>query len=761
MSKHKLIKNELVKGTAIGLVLSISLATFTALIFTGVIPLFPNIFNPNVPIDWNSTWIDGNLFGNDKHFSVNNVSTSFGIYPAVELNYSPSLPVVPIAPDLSNVNFQGLSVSDEVKALLAQYGFALVKEGYKDIFAFYDDDFSPDTPKFITTDLCLHAFHILYDTMLQKIEYSQFYDTFKVLITKLLESQEDLYKSVHNEIVKTAVKKNMAYLAVILKLLDDTSDIPSTVKELVTEEIDNINAGSFALSPIFNYVEDYSQYKPRGHYTNNATLERYFKAMMYTGRMTFMLKEPSGDPNIEQTRMALLLISSLNDTLGGKQLWDYWDRLYEPIKFFVGDSDDLTPKEYYQLWLEIGQPKGDQLVDEQTIQAFISLAENYRPPKINSMLIDNMRNASDIPVGLRLLGQRFTPDAYIFQQLVDPFVPGRLMPTVLDIFAVLGSTRAEEFALNQSSSYTNFEEQLNKLKGEFANITIETWANNLYMLWTYSLLPLLEPKGEGYPFFMQSNAWTDKALLTAMGSWTELKHDTILYAKQSYPPRGVNHMHNYIEPYPELYARLASLTRLLRNGLSIRGLMAEPFISKLEEAENIFANLSILSIRELENDPFTDEDYGFINVLADKLVELAKFFTGEYGHYTTSSRMALVADVFTDPNTGKVLEVATGDPYTIYVVVQDSENNLYLTKGGTYSYYEFTQPLTERLTDDEWYNILDTNPPQLPEWQTIDLPIINRSENFTLLMNEQIGDVKQIIKFKKQKHFYFFDVQEN
>ena len=43
---------------------------------------------------------------------------------------------------------------------------------------------------------------------------------------------------------------------------------------------------------------------------------------------------------------------------------------------------------------------------------------------------------------------------------------------------------------------------------------------------------MIEPKDSRYPAFMHNNAWTHKDLQTALGSWTELKHDTILYAKQ-------------------------------------------------------------------------------------------------------------------------------------------------------------------------------------------------------------------------------------
>lgn len=64
--------------------------------------------------------------------------------------------------------------------------------------------------------------------------------------------------------------------------------------------------------------------------------------------------------------------------------------------------------------------------------------------------------------------------------------------------------------------------------------------------------------------------------------------------------------------------------------------------------------------------------------------------------------MALVADVHTDSLDGVVLEIATGKPYRIYVALNDKQGGTRIAEGYTYSYYEFTQPMSNRLNDDEW-----------------------------------------------------------
>ena len=61
----------------------------------------------------------------------------------------------------------------------------------------------------------------------------------------------------------------------------------------------------------------------------------------------------------------------------------------------------------------------------------------------------------------------------------------------------------------------------------------------------------------------------------------------------------------------------------------------------------------------------------------------------------------------------EVLEEGVGDAYTIYALVP-SEEGLTLTRGAVFSYYEFKQPLSERLTDEAW-QAMDPKPAR-PAW---------------------------------------------
>jgi hypothetical protein len=280
---------------------------------------------------------------------------------------------------------------------------------------------------------------------------------------------------------------------------------------------------------------------------------------------------------------------------------------------------------------------------------------------------------------------------------------------------------------SENETYPDYNDQIHKLRDEFGGLTDYDWTQNLYWLWLYSFFPLLRPAYEGYPGFMMSDAWTDKALMSTLASWAELRHDTILYAKQSYtyetsaPPM----MDGYVEPYPEVYSRLSSLVRLMSEGLNSRGLLLDRFESKLLGLGDIFDNLTTISIKELENEQLTEDDIDYINWAGYRIANYATFNDPEADPWVseTDERMAVIADVHTDPNSGQVLEVGSGDPYTIYVIVQDEKGNLRLTRGGTFSYYEFKHPMNDRLTDEQWQDMIDNIPPDLPEWMTVTLPI--------------------------------------
>jgi hypothetical protein len=298
------------------------------------------------------------------------------------------------------------------------------------------------------------------------------------------------------------------------------------------------------------------------------------------------------------------------------------------------------------------------------------------------------------------------------------------MPSGLDIMAVFNSSRALYHQQGEVDQFPEYLPQIETLRGEVQDWEDEAWTQNLYYLWLYTLLPLLNEKGDEYPTYMRSDAWSDKELNTALGSWAELRHDTILYTKQPYSiGPGAEGFVGIVEPNPDLISRLYSLVKLLKEGLTSRGLLEvdDPLMLKMNNFENLMLSFMTMIEKELRGEALSYEERETIFYIYDRLMEFEHFNTGEvnedgYPIYDADDSVAIIADVFTDPNTMQVLEVGVGAIYELFVIVEDSNGIAHLTRGGVFSYYEFGQPITDRLTDEAWQEMLDTEKPDNPTW---------------------------------------------
>lgn len=617
---------------------------------------------------------------------------------------------------------------------LAENGFVVVPFGTAQIYQVYKSAKDSGSPIFVTTDALLHTHHILYDYALRLAEIQHFVTDLQGLNATMLAVAQEQYANA-TEPVKEAARRNIAFFAVASVLLEPETAVPPEVADLVAAELALIDAhAGFAQSPIFEFWEDYSQYVPRGHYTRNETFGRYFRSMMWYGRIGFRLQPGETPAEIEmgrrETRQAILISAALSAaTVAQEPALTVWERIYEPTVFFVGKADDLTVYDYLQV---IRQVYGDtlnlpDLADDARVDDFIAAASKLRPPKIVGGYVTDQQDAAAVTQGFRFMGQRFIPDSYMFQQLVydkvgtqtDP----RLFPKGLDVCAVLDSQRAYNILLNvyDEGRYANYREQMEKLRGEFGDLPAEQWTENLYWNWLYTLRPLLEIKGEGYPAFMQSPAWEDKDLHSFLGSWTELRHDTILYAKQSYTLEATGimpspeQMLGYVEPQPEVFARLAALTRQMRVGLDSRGLLNDEYRDKLARMESLLVSLKTMAEKELRGEALSDKEYDTIRNIGGILEGLVTFSpqVQEQVESEADERMAVVADVHTDTNSGQVLEEGVGDAFLIFAIVP-IEGQTVVAQGGVFSYYEFTHPMSDRLTDEAWQAL--SPKPDRPVW---------------------------------------------
>lgn len=617
-------------------------------------------------------------------------------------------------------------ITPEQENLLSENGFVILRvnkfETLSDVYSYLIDN---SLPLLITTDAVLQAYHVLFDETLKRAEMNELIDAMnRTIETLLLEAKAEVQNYTGTPLEDPA-KLNFMYLEVAYALINPGFS-PTTPQ--ASQELGLISGhAGFSPSLIFGYTEDYSQYVPRGHYTENERLKAYFKTMMWLGRMRFALV-PNQEIDINQvrtqTRAAVLLTWMIQKT----GVHDDWERVYEVTKFFVGASDDLTFKDYLSVLEGLSINDSKQLYNDNTIDEIIAGALQRNRDKILGTYAETypwMPQADELQrvlaetSGLRFMGQRFIPDSYMFQQLVYPQVGTgdnpRLFPKSLDVPAVLGSEVAEGILNETEAGYLNYTVQLNKLEQEFRGLSVMNWTRNLYWSWLYTLNTTLKTVNPNYPTFMTNNAWSYEKLQTFTGSWTELRHDTILYAKQSYtfyffspPPPSPNTA--YVEPYPQTYLRLAGLLNMTLNGLDGLQLLSGEVEKSLTDFRSILKLFLNASVMELEGKDLPE-------AMQLEIREAAKEFAAILDVATEKTQKAtLVADVHTDSNTGQVLEEALGKFNILIVIYSDAEGKLYASAGPAYNYFEFTWPMSQRLTDEAWVELLSTDPPKPPEW---------------------------------------------
>jgi hypothetical protein len=650
--------------------------------------------------------------------SASNVFASFKLnQPEV----TPRSNVPAIATDLSNVVVPFI-LSDEQRQLLGKQGFAISPGETKEFYELYERARYNYEPVFVTSDSLLHVYHLLFDRTLRVAEQEHFVPMLAALDWAMLNTSLDQLAALEGTPLETAALRNAAYFAVAVKLLDPSWEVPEGLRNLTDPELAAIRKhegfSPSAIFPAYPYGEDWSQYVPRGHYTRSEELKRYFRAMMWHGRMTLR------QGNITEAQQSALMTQAWQHTrVDDRDAAAVWHGIYDPTVFFVGRSDDLAPTEYADAFEGAFGATDDPraLLDESKFGVFQATIAELRPPEILGMVIDRNADVEETTKGLRFMGQRFVPDSFIFRQLIDDNVPGRKLPKGLDLFAVMGSERAlEHLEASGDTKMPKYAEQFRKIQQIVAGYDDATWTQNLYWSWIHSLRPMMEPVGDGYPQFMRSDAWLDKQLNTMLGSWSELRHDTLLYAKQVYSEMGAGALpppvpeppKGYVEPVPEVYARISAIARMTIDGLKERGLLLPGDEQALAQMVEIADRLQTISEKELRGEALTDEEYEKIRFYGGDLERLT-FAAGLEANEapggspaSDAPQAAVVADVATNPGSGIVLEEGVGRVFPIYAVVP-IEGKLTVTVGGVFSHYEFEQPMSDRLTDEAWQQMLD------------------------------------------------------
>ena len=625
---------------------------------------------------------------------------------------TPSVPAYSVS-DLSEVaNMDRVYFTDAEKALLKENLFMVEQSYSREFFDVYEDNRYENFPSFVTVDSLMHTYHLYFSNLMKKTEKNYLAEDIAELSKTMWSACAAQYEQLKGTEWEEAARRNVAFFTVgqMLSggdyiLLDDVRDMANADYEAI------MNHSSLQTSAVTGQEVDFTQFIVRGYYEGDEQLERYFRTMMWYGLIGFLQNEE------DLERSAVLMTFALKD-----DGFEDWNRVYQITSFFAGASDDLG---YYEYEAALDAAYGED-ADISSLagntaswSVFRLLADELRGPAVNANVQVNADGSETVTnKAIRFMGQRFTVDASVFSSLTSPQVGAnsagekRGLPDVLDVAAAMGSEKAYELLADQGDTdYARYPENLQALKEQIAS-SGELWELSLYGGWLHTLSPLLEAKGEGWPSFMTGEEWQKKDLESFAGSYTELKHDTVLYAKQNMAEMGGDDYsafdyRGYVEPEPVIYGRFVSLAEKTADGLQEFDCVDYADIENLNRLADMASTLLNISVKELRNEALTDEEYTFIYEYGGYLEHFWKdAVLSDPNERAKSSNYpsALVTDISTDA-AGTVLEAGTGNPSTIYVIAPVA-GKLTLCSGSVFTFYQFKQPMADRLTDSSWRQMM-------------------------------------------------------
>jgi len=512
-----------------------------------------------------------------------------------------------------------------------------------------------------------------------------------------------------------------AFATLLGKSLEQRLDpsLPASVKAKVRTEVARILAASERLPlTIFESTlnEDYTQYKPRGHYVKTTGLQAYFRGMMWLSRAMMSL---SADRPVQSAVLLTLAVSP-------KESLARWRKLSDTIGFLVGPPDDLCVVELFPALAKAAEV--GPLSAPASFAALRAELAKLRPPQIQSALTERVVGPSlDSQKALHFFPQRAVIDAVLLQGLVDPQVPGKYSIDALEVPAILGSTLARSLLADAKfDAFDGYAAQQKKLGEALPRTLAQRSTEDFAAGWLAALGPLIAPSAPESPRFMLGDAFARLSLSTYLASYAELKHDTILYAKQAVTEMGGPSFEDteesidkrgYVVPEVELYARVTALLSRLRTGLGTRGLFPQSLTKSWTAFEELSGRLEAISRKELAGEKLSAEDYHLIEFIGG---DLEHFWEDTLILRPTSDRWMLlrdnntriVADIFTGP--GGVHHVASGWVHPVYVAFP-RDGKIAIGRGAVFSFYQLT--VKDRLTDQQWRERLGSeHRPPLPDW---------------------------------------------
>ena len=643
--------------------------------------------------------------------------------------------------------------------LIERHGFMVTERLSFDSFgSAFLDVYTKDLPVFVSTDAILHALHMSYGRILRDTETLILSPRLDALLSELHEAVPDLADrytglagmelSIRDLDVYLTVSRTLLAGAPIAPIFSENGSAVQDLLEFIEAEEGFIPYSLFAES--CRYI-DFSQFTPRGHYTLSEELTRYFQTMMWIGRTEIYLNAPATDECTptesdvqRQTILAMLVLEAVEAGEGASLLAE----IDSFIQLFVGEPDNVTPSHLQELRRLTGVESAADLLDVERFRTFQQtlLDQSWSMQRIQSQILvnntplqpDRIQPAS----AFLLLGQRFVIDSYVTGSVVYDKIDHqgtavlRMLPEPLDVLFALGNDAAAQLLEPELDEF-HYAPNLAALRYLVDSYEDDFWQNSLYNGWLNAirtLNPPAEPDRTILPAFMQTAAWWQEKMNTQLAAWAQLRHDNLLYAKQSYTGvPGCEYPFSYVEPIPAFYEAVSTFARTASERF---GAVQVEDTFNLDQIQDYFDRLAgvndtlaVIAEKELMGVPFDEGERHFLQRMIYRQSKVC--YVGLDGWYArlfygneegAQEPDQVVADIHTAPadesgnRVGWVLHVGTGPINMAVVTVEVPGEGPVAFSGPVMSYYEHLSTGFERLTDEVWETAYAAAPSYRPDF---------------------------------------------
>jgi len=254
------------------------------------------------------------------------------------------------------------------------------------------------------------------------------------------------------------------------------------------------------------------------------------------------------------------------------------------------------------------------------------------------------------------------------------------------------------------------------------------------------LVKLVKSDKTKYPSFLLSPSFEEATLTAQLASWTELRHDTVLYTKQSAMCMTLcDYPTGYVDPRIEFWTRFIDLVDKLKTLIGELTFSSTPVtesrwgfsvpmtsyktnqIKFLSSFLSTLTTLRDISRCELESKELNPEHLEFLKQTVSRRVThgsgAGTYYNGWYfGLFYKVEPEAvikgepLVTDIQTDSpsdehgDPGSILHVATGNVPLSFIYVKNGKDEMVFS-GPVYTFHEFDMPFGKRMTDEEWTKV--------------------------------------------------------